>query len=149
MDLLIAGLFDEVFKTDSHPSVVAGGGLEPSTRGFSVHCYYQLSYPAILSEHRAPLHDRTHPQQESLFQFLCLYLSISDFLLQGTNLFCKMLDLNQLPIVYQTIALPYELISLQKLIAVRAFIYNKQKRKENHYDSWLRGVGLEPTISSL
>lgn len=60
-----------------------------------------------------------------------------------------MLDLNQLPIVYQTIALPYELISLQKLIAVRAFIYNKQKRKENHYDSWLRGVGLEPTISSL
>lgn len=57
-----------------------------------------------------------------------------------------MLDLNQLPIVYQTIALPYELISLQKLIAVRAF---KQKRKENHYDSWLRGVGLEPTIFSL
>ena len=69
--------------------------------------------------------------------------------IQGTNLFCKMLDLNQLPIVYQTIALPYELISLQKLIAVRAFIYNKQKRKENHYDSWLRGVGLEPTIFSL
>ena len=65
---------------------------------------------------------------------------------QGTNLFCKMLDLNQLPIVYQTIALPYELISLQKLIAVRAF---KQKRKENHYDSWLRGVGLEPPIFSL
>lgn len=57
-----------------------------------------------------------------------------------------MLDLNQLPIVYQTIALPYELISLQKLIAVRAF---KQKRKENHYDSWLRGVGLEPTIFGL
>ena len=60
-----------------------------------------------------------------------------------------MLDLNQLPIVYQTIALPYELISLQKLIAVRAFIYNKQTRKENHYDSWLRGIGLEPTIFGL
>ena len=27
--------------------LVAGGGLEPPTRGFSVHCYYQLSYPAI------------------------------------------------------------------------------------------------------
>ena len=26
--------------------MVAEGGLEPSTRGFSVHCYYQLSYPA-------------------------------------------------------------------------------------------------------
>lgn len=41
-----------------------------------------------------------------------------------------MLELNQLPIVYQTIALPYELISLQKLIAVRAFITtNKNERR--------------------
>ena len=69
--------------------MVAEGGLEPSTRGFSVHCYYQLSYPAILSEHRAPLHDRTHPQQESLFQFLCLYLSISDFYYKAQICFAK------------------------------------------------------------
>ena len=125
------------------------GWSRTTVLGFSDRRANRVRHRPILSEHRAPLHDRTHPQQESLFQFLCLYLSISDFLLQGTNLFCKMLDLNQLPIVYQTIALPYELISLQKLIAVRAFIYNKQKRKENHYDSWLRGVGLEPTIFGL
>ena len=37
-------------------------------------------------------------------------------------LFCKMLDSNQRPIVYQTIALPSELISLQKLSAVSALI---------------------------
>ena len=37
-------------------------------------------------------------------------------------LFCKMLDSNQQPIVYQTIALPSELISLQKLFAVSALI---------------------------
>ena len=42
--------------------MVGQGGIEPPTRGFSVHCYYQLSYRPILSEHQAPLHDRTHPQ---------------------------------------------------------------------------------------
>lgn len=40
-----------------------------------------------------------------------------------------MLDSNQRPIVYQTIAHPSELISLQKAFAVSAFI--KYKRKES------------------
>lgn len=67
----------------------------------------------------------------SLFSNFCVYISLFQiFLVQGTNLFCKMLELNQLPIVYQTIALPYELISLQKLIAVRSFITtNKNERR--------------------
>ena len=32
--------------------LVAQGGLEPPTRGFSVHCYYQLSYRAIGSKYK-------------------------------------------------------------------------------------------------
>ena len=32
--------------------MVAQGGLEPPTRGFSVHCYYQLSYRAIGSKYK-------------------------------------------------------------------------------------------------
>ena len=32
--------------------VVAQGGLELPTRGFSVHCYYQLSYRAIGSKYK-------------------------------------------------------------------------------------------------
>ena len=129
--------------------MVGRGGVEPP---FSV---FQTGAPTVYAtvpyylniEHHSTI---VHIHSRSLFSNFCVYISLFQiFLLQGTNLFCKMLDLNQLPIVYQTIALPYELISLQKLIAVRAFIYNKQKRKENHYDSWLRGVGLEPTIFSL
>ena len=59
--------------------LVGPTGIEPVTRGFSVHCYYLLSYGPI-------------------YEALIL---------------CKMLDSNQRPIVYQTIALPGELISLQ------------------------------------
>ena len=54
-------------------------GIEPATRGFSVHCCYLLSYGPIYK----------------------------------TLILCKMLDSNQPPIVYQTIALPCELNSLQ------------------------------------
>ena len=59
--------------------LVGQAGIEPATRGFSVHCYYLLSYGPIYK----------------------------------TLILCKMLDSNQRPIVYQTIALPGELISLQ------------------------------------
>ena len=58
-----------------------------------------------------------------------------------------MLDSNQRPIVYQTIAHPSELISLQKLFAVCA-LYKIQNERRNHYDflvarGWTRTTDLQ------
>ena len=82
--------------------MVGPTGIEPVTRGFSVHCYYLLSYGPIYK----------------------------------TLILCKMLDSNQSPIVYQTIALPCELNSLQVVSLLDVSL-------------WLREVRFELTISSL
>ena len=78
--------------------------------------------------------------------FISLYFRF--FYYKTQFLFCKMLDSNQRPIVYQTIAHPSELISLQSYLLCVS--YTKYKTKgEIIMISWLREVGLEPTISSL
>ena len=82
--------------------LVGPTGIEPVTRGFSVLCYYLLSY--------GPIYE--------------------------TLILCKLLGSNQRPIVYQTIAHPAELNSLQVVDLLNTSL-------------WLRRLGLEPRISSL
>ena len=59
--------------------------------------------------------------------------AICPYFFKTQCLFCKMLDSNQRPIVYQTIAHPSELISLQSYLL--CVPYTKiQNERRNHYD---------------
>ena len=51
------------------------------------------------------------------------------FIFKTQCLFCKMLDSNQRPIVYQTIAHPSELISLQSYLLCVPYTTNKNERR--------------------